>query len=368
MKIIITYASAGAGHYKAAEAIRESLLNSCSHEDEIIICDALKLSKGYFSLSYVKIYDFLVRHASWIWGITFWLTSRRAIAAIMQAIGVYLDRYGSRSFLKFLKKEEADWIISTHFLPSRIAAWLKKHNLIRSKLITVITDYGVHPFWINQDTDFYAVATERTKKQLLHWGISDKNIVITGIPVSAKFWQHPARKDLAEKLDIHYNSFTVLLCTGSFGIGPLEKIAEKLWPDVQVLVVCASNQKLYRTLILKDYPRTKVFSFVSNMHELMSVSDMIVTKPGGMTITELLAKNIIPVFISPIPGQETENLRVFNELGIGSFASNEDDVAKIVSKYRHTPKLLTDAKNHILAIQMEINKELLLNVIRTNHI
>jgi len=114
----------------------------------------------------------------------------------------------------------------------------------------------------------------------------------------------------------------VLVVTGSFGIGPIEEIVKQLHEDYTVLAVCARNRRLYSRLTARGYPNTKVFGFVDFIDDLMAVSSVIVTKPGGLTISELLSMDLIPVFISAIPGQETSNVAILESAGIGIFLSD----------------------------------------------
>ena len=110
----------------------------------------------------------------------------------------------------------------------------------------------------------------------------------------------------------------MLVVTGSFGIGPIEEIVQLLCNDYEVLAVCARNKRLFGRLKARAYPHTHVFGFVENIDELMTVSDVIITKPGGLTISESLCMDLIPLFIAAIPGQESMNVEVLQNAGIGS--------------------------------------------------
>jgi processive 1,2-diacylglycerol beta-glucosyltransferase len=223
-------------------------------------------------------------------------------------------------------------------LTSEIAASLKNKRRIASRLITVVTDFGVHPFWICPNTDDYIVASSLTKEKLIKEGIPAGHIHDFGIPIDEKFLRKYDRQSLGQKLGIDPAKFTILIMTGSFGIGPLEEIARKLCRVAQVLVVCATNRRLYQKLKKKEGLGIKAYGFVNNPEELMAVSDVIITKPGGASIVEIVAMELVPVFISAIPGQEEENERVLRRFGVGFLPRSVNDIARIISDLKADPQ------------------------------
>jgi processive 1,2-diacylglycerol beta-glucosyltransferase len=236
-------------------------------------------------------------------------------------------------------------------MPSEITAYLKKKQLIKSKLITMVTDFAVHPFWIYEYTDNYVVASGFAKAQLLSAGVKEEQIKESGIPVDAKFFLKYDRSALAGKFGVAQDKFTALLVTGSFGLGPIEEIVDLLYKDIQILVICARNKELYQKLTKKDYPGVRVFGFVDNIEEMMAAADIIITKPGGQTISEVLAIGMVPIFISPIPGQETKNIEVLQSYGIGDTASCPRVLKDIVLDYKEHPDKLTRIRDNIVSIR-----------------
>jgi len=324
MKVLVVYASAGAGHLKAAEAISAHLKRSrpdCRSEN----IDILRYTNPAFRASY-NTYSFLVKYAPSLWRLGFLITAFRALRPFTRPLARLISRLSARKFSEFLLKENPDCVISTHFLPSEITARLKACGEIRSRVITVITDFGVHPFWINAGTDLYVVASDVTRQKLIAEGIPGDLISALGIPVNDKFLGAFRKDELSKKFNLRERQCTALLVTGSFGIGPIEKIVDALSGAVQMLVVCARNKKLFARLQRKNYPGVRVFGFVDNIQELMAVSQIIITKPGGLSIAESLVMELFPIFIAPIPGQETENARILSSYGLGICT---DDIAAI---------------------------------------
>ncbi|MEI6631441.1 MAG: glycosyltransferase [bacterium] len=355
MKIFIVHASAGAGHRRSAEAIYNYFKENCSSH-EIQIIDVLDKTHPLFKKIYSWGYLFLVNHATWVWQFSFWFTSLQSLKPLNDFLNFLTDRLNAKEFSEFLIQENPDYVIATHFMPSEITAYLKKKDCIKSKLITVVTDFAVHPYWIYKGTNTYIVASDFAKAQLISAGVNEEQVKESGIPVDAKFFLKYDRSNLADK-------FTILLVTGSFGLGPIEEIVELLYKDMQILVVCARNKRLYQRLTKKNYPGVRVFGFVDNIEELMAVSDIVITKPGGLTIAEVLAIGLVPVFISPIPGQETKNIEVLRRYGIGDTAGSLAALKEIILDYKGHPDKLERMRKNIMTFRKPHPAKGLCNVI-----
>ena len=363
MKVLIIHASAGAGHRRAAEAIYNYLKEN-SPDLDLTILDALDKTNALFRFDYIKGYTFLIRYATTLWHWAFWATDSKFLRPFSRAIARVINWINCRKLIQYFIQQNPDAIISTHFLPSDLAAGLKKNNKITSKIITVITDYGVHPFWISPGTDLYVVASDFTRDRLVMEGVNREKISVLGLPFDPKFLRHFDHHDLCRKLEIDQGKFTVLLMTGSFGIGPLEEIAQALHKDCQVLVVCAGNKKLYAKLLKKNLENVKVFGFISNAEELMAAAQVIITKPGGATITEVLIMELPVIFISVIPGQETANVEALAGYGIGVIPKNIQEIKNIVLDFKNNPQKIQELKQIIKGIQKPFACQELARVIR----
>ena len=346
MKTVIACTSAGAGHLKAAEAIF-NYFRAQEPDQELVLVDVLEESDFLFGNFYSRSYSFMVNHCQWLWRFMFHITSQKNLQPALTKVRTFHNRLNTSNFRKYLTQADPDVIISTHYLASNIACNLKKKGQITSKIVTVITDFGVHPFWVYDQTDWYAVASEASKKELSKLGIAEDKIRVTGIPIDPKFSGGFNKTDLRSKFGLDSWTFTVLVITGSFGIGPIEAIVDLLHGQVQILAVCAKNEKLFKRLSAKNYSGVKIFGFVGNIDELMAVSDLIVTKPGGLSIAELLARELVPVFISAIPGQEAKNIEILSKYGIGEKAQSAARVKEIVLDYLNSPQKLKIAKERI---------------------
>ncbi|MDD5027720.1 MAG: hypothetical protein PHV58_04460, partial [Candidatus Omnitrophica bacterium] len=145
MKLLITYASAGAGHRRVAEAVY-NYFKEQRPEVSLEMVDILAETSSLFRFSYAKGYSFLVHYAVKLWHFAFWLTEFKGLRPLTRFFAALSNRINTQDFAAYLIRQNPDYIISTHFLPSEIAAHLKIKKKISSTVITIITDFGVHPF------------------------------------------------------------------------------------------------------------------------------------------------------------------------------------------------------------------------------
>ncbi|MDD4940634.1 MAG: glycosyltransferase [Candidatus Omnitrophica bacterium] len=317
MKIVVVYATAGAGHKKAARCIADHIGASAHVECR----DIIDGSSWLFRLVYLRGYDFLVNHCQWAWSVLFCLTNRAASLPAAASLRSALHYFNTRRFCCFLIEARPDVVVSTHFLSSDVVSYLKAKGILQCRLVTVITDFGVHPFWICAATDVYCCASDATARMLADRGVAPEKIRVTGIPVEPKFSQTHDVSAIRRRLGISPGMKVVLIMTGSFGIGPIEDMTRSLCRGYAVLAVCARNKRLYARMKARAYPHACVFGFVDFIDELMAVADVIITKPGGLTISELLCMECAPLFIAAIPGQETANASILGSAAIGKGVS-----------------------------------------------
>jgi len=269
MKILVIYATAGAGHRKAAEAIHQGFKNSPL--GEAILVDSLDHTSPLFKRTYSGVYTFLITEIPTLWGFIFWLIDLPFLRPLVLAFRRIYNSLNAGPLHRYLEKENFDYIISTHFMLNEISAALKRKGKIRSTIISVVTDYDVHSIWTAPGIDYYTVASEWTKRKLISLGIPLEKIAVTGIPTHEKFSQPKNVTELRNKLGLKNGMFTVLVATGSFGIGPIEEIIHVM-KDFQVIVICGHNKKLFERLSKEASDRVKVFGLVNNMDEMIKFS------------------------------------------------------------------------------------------------
>ncbi len=334
MKILVVYATAGAGHKKAAEALYDGLKDS-GHT--VVYLDVLKYTNVFYHYSYARGYTLLVKYLPLVWAAFFGFLDLPWMKPVLVHFRRFYNMINAYAFHTYLKQEQFDYIFSTHFLPNEVSAYLKRTGEIRSTIISCVTDFDVHRIWISKGIDHYTAASPYTREKLISLGVDPAAVHVTGIPVNEKFSGLKDRSALKQKLGVQEGPFTVLIATGSFGFGPIEQVAACL-KGIQVLVVCGHNAALYKRMNAKALPDVKVYGLVDNMDELMAVSDAMITKPGGLSISESLVMGLPLIFFSAIPGQEENNVRVLARQGVGISNCPAEGIAEILKRYQNDPQ------------------------------
>jgi processive 1,2-diacylglycerol beta-glucosyltransferase len=341
MKILLVHASAGAGHMMAAKSVFDGLKAHTDHD--VVLVDALDKTYPAFKKMYRDGYAFMIKKIPLIWAVAFGFLDIPIVYPLFKAIRRVYNAINTGNFAKYLVEEQFDCIITCHFMPVEVASALKRKDLIKSKLITCVTDFDVHRIWLGAGVDLYTVACDFTKKKLMGMGVAEEKVAVTGIPTNEKFTQEHNVSELKQKLGVKENVFTALMATGSFGIGPIEDIIKAVEGELQIIVVSGHNKALYATLQEKSYTGVIVMGLVDNMHELMAVSDVMITKPGGLSTSEALVSELPLIFFSPIPGQEINNIKVLAQHGVGIKGDTIEKIVDALKLYRSSKDAFVDA-------------------------
>ncbi len=336
MKILIIHATAGAGHLKAAQALHQAFLVHGNDSDQIKKIDVLDYTNGFFKKAYPAVYIFLVRYTPFLWGWIFHLLNYGPLKPFINSMRHFFNALQSKPLIKYVLEEAPDAVICEHFLSAELMSHLKCSGRFKGLVLCGVTDFGVHQFWINDGTDFYFVASEMTKTELISKGVAQEKIIVIGIPVEEKFSKQISRKEMREKLGLDADKFTVLITSGGFGVGPIKKIAQFLDDspsEMQMLVICGKNAQMlnyFKEAAFKK--KIKVFGYVNNMEECMEASDIIISKSGGLTVSESLVKGLPMIIIRSIPGQEMRNAEIIEDANIGIRLSDVSQVTQEVEK------------------------------------
>jgi len=354
-KILIVYASAGVGHKKAAESIYE-VLKENNKDDEIYLEDILNYTSRLFRFLYSDVYIFLIKYLKDLWGFLFYLSNSKIFLPIFESFKALAEISNTKKFQCLLIKEGFNLVISTHFSSSYIVGYLKKAKRIKTKLLTVVTDYRAHSVWFVKESDYFIVADDRTKIDLIKGNINEDKIKILGIPVGIEFSTCKDKNLIRDKLGIKSKKLTIMIMGGGAGIGPYEYLLRRFSPYkdmVNLLFICGYDSRLYNSLtfICKETDAPfKVYGYVNNVDELMEISDIIVTKAGGITLTESLVKRLPMLVISPIPGQEGLNSKLMEELGVMKVVNNKKEAYDFLKGLIDNPGILLRMRNNISKI------------------
>ena len=232
-----------------------------------------------------------------------------------------LHRLFYNSTEEIIRQLRPDVIVCTHPFPSKVISRLKRSGLT-TPLCTVITDYDAHGTWVDPGVDQYLVSTPDVRDKLIEKGIAPDIIQVTGIPVHPDFYGQSDKQAIRTQLNLKEMP-TALFMGGGWGLISNEELihhANRYKDQIQLIYCLGSNEK-YLQKLQEDprmqHPNIRLLGFTKDIGKLMEVSDILITKPGGMTCTEGMAKGIPMLFYSSIPGQEEENLNYFVDNGYG---------------------------------------------------
>jgi processive 1,2-diacylglycerol beta-glucosyltransferase len=329
-KVLLLSASAGAGHIRAAEAIEKAFNQTENAESrEVRHLDVLNYTNKVFRHLYSKAYIDLVNKLPEVPGWVYdkldkpWKNERRRLA---------LDKLNTRPFVKLLREYQPDLIVCTHFLPAEIVSWLKAKERLSSRQVIIVTDFDVHAMWLVHHYERYFVALDEARVYLEALGIPSNKITVSGIPIDPVFGKKKDKQEMRRKHGLAPDRTTILLSAGGFGVGSVDALVASLLPlqhRAQVVAICGRNEELYQRLsklaarAKPDAPvQLKPFGYTKEMDELMTASDLVLGKPGGLTTCEALAKGLVFVIVNPIPGQEERNSDHLLEGGVAIRCNN----------------------------------------------
>ena len=257
--------------------------------------------------------------------------------------------------VKLIKHIRPVAIVCTHPVPNMITSRLIANGL-QVPLYTVITDYDAHGSWINDEVSQYFVAADKVKQKLLDRGIDNSKVTVTGIPVRPNFWEKKLSKSEIRKNFNLKDMPTVLIMGGGWGLLNEDSALSYMtkWRESTQIIICtASNIKMRDDLLnnpLFRHPNIHIIGFTKQVDQLMEISDLLVTKPGGMTCTEGFSKALPMLFYEPIPGQEEENCEFFISMGYGEMLQDHDTVDRWF-KLIHSKDKLTVYKQKLQEIR-----------------
>jgi processive 1,2-diacylglycerol beta-glucosyltransferase len=354
-RILVLSASVGAGHMRAAEAV-ELALRQVTPEATVRNIDVLELTNAAFRRVYGKAYLDLVNKAPHFLGYFYDYLDRPHPTGHGDRLRLAVQKINLLRFIRFLESEPWDLVINTHFLPAEIIASLRKQERLTIPQVTVTTDFDTHRLWVHQPCELYFTATEEGALYLHHWGVPATDTVATGIPIHPEFTVAKDRAACLARHGLVGDRPILLQLAGGFGVGPIEKIYRALL-DVEVpaeiVVVTGRNEKAKEQLQAVPCPprhRTKVFGFTKEIDELMAVADLVVTKPGGLTTSETLARGAAMVIVNPTPGQESRNNDFLLENGAAIKVNNLATLAYKVTNVLRTPDRLARFKANARAL------------------
>ena len=356
-RILVAYATAGIGHKKSALAVKAALDEIAPKDVEIKLIDALDYTNPGFKWFYLQSYLFMVSRTPTLWGLSYYLTDNPVVNLLVSRLRRLNNWLSSKRLLEFLVSWRPDVIISTHFFASEVISDMKGQANLESRLITAITDYKAHAWWVAENTDLYVVASDDTKADLVRWKVDESRIKVLGIPVEPVFSKPVDGKAILDKNGLDDDRLTMLVIGGGFGVGPIEeivKIIDGISRPLQIITICGHNDELVGRLegLKAGFKhRMIVLGFVDNVYEYMEIADLLISKSGGITVSESLAKELPMVVVSPIIGQETSNCSFIVSHGAALKVDNIGKLKEALEKLTAHPERLVEMRIRIQDIR-----------------
>ena len=356
MKVLIFYASYGGGHLNAAKSIENCIKNNYRDIDVELI-DCMKYVNKTIEKVTTAAYREMAKKAPWAWGKIYSDAQKGPLAHITTRSNKIL----AVKLLRLLREKNPDLIISTHPFGSQMCSYLKRKNKIKAKIATIMTDFAPHDQWLvgHEFTDYFFVAHDKMKQYLISKNIPESRIFSTGIPISEKFNEKYNKSEIIKNYNLEENKFTILFFGGGeFGLGKTRTlqifdnfVQETKNNNIQIIAISGKNPKMksaFEEIVNTNKAESSVIiiGFSNEIPKLMSISDLVVTKPGGLTTSESLASNLPMVVINPIPGQEEENAEFLESKGIAIWIKKDSDSKKTIEELLSNRQKLEEMKEN----------------------
>ena len=375
MKVLIFYASYGGGHLNAAKSIQDCIINNYKEVDVELI-DCMKYVNKTVEKLTTAAYREMAKKAPWVWGRIYSDSQRGPLAHLSSRS----NKIMAIKLLKLLREKQPDLIISTHPFSSQMCSYLKRKGKITAKIATVMTDFAPHDQWLvgSGFTDYYFVAHDRMKQYLISKNIPESKIHVSGIPISNRFLKKYNKEEILSKYKLSQNKQTILFFGGGeFGLGKTRtaQIFEsfvKVGNNIQIVAIAGRNPKMKTAFeeIVKNNNKSdmvRILEFTKEVPELMSISDLVVTKPGGLTTSESLASHLPMVVINPIPGQEEENAEFLESKKIAVWIKKSDDVNQIIKNLLSNSEKLKNMKENTYILAKPNSTKTICDILLNNN-
>lgn len=371
-RVLILYAKYGGGHLSAANSIQNFIEENYYFDTQVKSVDCVEYASPVLSGLTIEAYKDMAKKAPWAWKKVYYNSENGALSHISTDIAKKMARKLHTLFKEFLP----DIVISTHPFATQMTSYLKEHENVDCKLATVLTDFAPHAQWlVGKDyCDLFFVSNDDMKTELINdYNIPETKVFVTGIPLSDRFLDDFKEDECFDVLRLKKEKKVLLFFGGGeFGLGEkrtvkvLKSLANHL-DEYQIVAISGRNKKMNNEF-LKLYKKVKnddlhIYKYTTNVPELMYISSLVVTKPGGLTSTESLASGLPMLIINPIPGQEEENARFLEKSGAAVWIKKDDDIDMIVDNLLKDTDKLEKMKENCLALSKMDSTKNICNII-----
>ena len=397
MRILILYASTGGGHKRTSAAMKKYIEESRPN-DVVRMVDALEQISHIYNKTVSEGYELMVKAAPKFFGTVYNQTNKDST---MNDLAVKIQHRLAKKLLPLMVEFRPDVIITVQAFCVDMAARIKSKYKMDIPIISLITDFATHKMYVQDGVDAYVVSNSEMVNSLKELGVDESAIQVSGIPIDPDFYHDFDKQTLIRKFGLSSDLPIVLFMAGSFGVKAILKIYLHLVEtsaDFQAIVVTGKNKKLYDEFndILDDnyenmetstddtteshikyyignygVKPTKLLYFVDNIQEYMYISDLIVTKPGGLTVSESIVSVLPMAIFSAFPGQEADNADYLEKHNLAIRLPKKESAKAIHELMLNTEKLETmrnACRQHNMGNSAKQIIELAENLVKSYHI
>ena len=333
MRVLILTISAGQGHNQTSRALAEYLRE---HGHECQIVDAYRFCNRALSGTVEKGYATMTKYTPKMYGEMYRIMVSRKHLAGESAVKKFSNNIIASKLIEHINAYAPEAIVCTHVLPARILTDLR-YKLCPAKIVGIVTDFTLHPYWENTDIDCYVTPSKLLNHQFAERGVPEDRLLDLGIPIHPRFSEKVDKKEARKLLSLNADKPTVMVMMGSMGFGNVAKLLRKVDSvdkDFQIICVCGKNKKARRRVDAMEKRHTVLnFGYTDQVSLLMDASDVIVTKPGGLSVSESLAKGLFMILDHPIPGQEDRNREFLLNNGLAASVSHTYPVEEAIYQF-----------------------------------
>ncbi|MGU7773442.1 MGDG synthase family glycosyltransferase [Burkholderia sp. MR1-5-21] len=354
-KILLLSVSAGAGHTRAAEAIR-AFADSHPAGIDATHLDVMDFVSAGFRKLYTDLYIKLVSSQPALWGYLYQKTDEVQPSAPSQKIRRAIERLNCRSLMAEIERQRPDAIICTHFLPAELLSREIRKGRVDAPVWVQVTDFDLHSMWVVPNMRGYFAANDEIAWRMRARGMASDAVHVSGIPIMPAFGQPLDRNACAAEFGLDPARPTFLMMSGGAGLGGLDVLAARLLEmdaDFQLIALAGKNQAMLASLqVLAAQHPGRLFpqGFTHHVERLMACADLVITKPGGLTTSECLAMQLPMIVNSPIPGQEERNADFLLEQGVALKAIDDDALVYRIRALLQAPERLADMRRRLVPL------------------
>ena len=345
-KILIVSAKAGAGHLmaaKALEAAAKEMLSGAEVRNIDLLDYSTILSKEFYGEWYLDLVNRVPAFYAWLYEHVDNMTTGARLLA---------DRISAQKFKDYVLDFKPDIVLASNFLPANLLTFWRKAEGLKFKILLTTTDFDAHPLYYDEKIDRYSASSDEVKEKLIALGVKKEKVAVCGIPVDPKYSKDYSQVAIRGKLRLNKDKITIYFASGATGLGDVADSFKKILrvkDDFQMIAVAGKNEKLkaeLESIVQKSKHKVVVLGFVDKMEEVYAACDFIITKAGGLTVSESLAMGLALVITKPYPGQEEANAEYLLRSAAALRADKPQELVKTVKLLLTDKKLLQTLKSN----------------------